>query len=182
MEEIIKDHKYFDTQKDGEEVLIIARRHWIVYVPAIIIGLFVEILSVVVLFNIDKISIFDGYVVRGIVILTASFVMLFAALIVYVDWLIHYLNVQIVTNENIVDVGQSALFHRTISELTLNDIEDVTASQKGILQSLLQYGNVNIQTAGQLPNFVFEKVPEPYEISRRIMEIKSQYVGGSTED
>ncbi|RJO62328.1 PH domain-containing protein [candidate division WS5 bacterium] len=176
MEEIIPHHKYFDTQREDEEVIFIARRHWIVYVPSLLIGGFILIGAAVFCFNTQNIEFLSSNEALGASsVLLASSLMFFTALFVYASWLIHYLNFQMVTNEHLVDVDQLGLFSREISELALEDIQDVSATQHGIVQSMFKYGNVTIQTAGEKSNFEFEKVGNPYVIAKKIMEIRGRY-------
>lgn len=175
MQAIQKKHKYFEAQRENEEILIIARRHWIVYVPSLVVGFLILVSGLILLANLSRVEVLDNYVLQAVATVILSLACLFSLLFVYISWLVNYLNFQIVTNEHIVDINQQALFHRKISELCLDEIQDVSASQKGILQSLLTYGDVKIQTAGELPNFLFEKVNNPYQISKKIMEIKGQY-------
>jgi uncharacterized membrane protein YdbT with pleckstrin-like domain len=176
MEEIIPHHKYFASQKDDEDVLMIVRRHWIVYMPAFIIASFLLVVSFLLYINFDNISIIQGsYFMRGLSTALISLVVLFVILFTYVVWLINYLNFQLITNQHLVDIDQYGIFSRKISELTLEDIQDISATQHGFFQSIFHYGDVVVQTAGEKPNFTLEKVKEPYEISRQIMEIKGKY-------
>lgn len=152
------------------------RRHWVVYVPPFFIGALILIFSVVFYTQIDKIIfIANNEVMEAIAVSFISILMLFTILFVYVSWIVNYLNHQIVTNQNLVDVEQPGLFSRKISELSLEDIQDVSATQHGILQSVFHYGDVVVQTAGEKPNFTFEKIKNPYDIARRIMEIREKY-------
>ena len=177
MYKILPHHKYFATQGDDEEVLIIARRHWIVYIPAFLMVGFLYLASFYFLFNLNHLPLIkDSPTLQALGVVFFSLLLLFATLGAYISWLVNYLNVQIVTNEHVVDIDQLGLFHRKISELTLDNIEDVAASQKGIIQSFLHYGDITIQTAGELPNFTFEKVSDPYGIGRQIMDIKDKYM------
>lgn len=176
MQTIIPGHKYFETQGDDEKVLMVARRHWTVYLPAVIVALFIYIIATgffASLGNIDVIA--NNEVLKAIGVVFFSLFLLFATLFVYINWMVNYLNIQIVTDEHIVDIDQMGVFSRKISELTLDDIQDVSATKKGIVQSFLNYGDICIQTAGERPNFNFEKVPDPHELARKIMEIRSKY-------
>ncbi|MDO8507855.1 MAG: PH domain-containing protein [bacterium] len=176
MEEIIPHRKYFATQKEGEEVLMITRRHWIVYISPVLLGV-VVILSCIILYSqMGRVSLVsENNALAGIAVALVSTFMLFTVLFVYVSWLVNYLNVQIVTNQNLVDIDQLGLFSRKISELSLEDIQDVSATQHGILQSFLHYGDIVVQTAGEKMNFTFEKVKDPYATAKKIMEIKEKY-------
>jgi len=43
-------------------------------------------------------------------------------------------------------------------------VQDISYNQKGIFGTIFNYGNVTIQTAGEIPNFEFEIVPKPNEV------------------
>ncbi|MEK7447280.1 MAG: PH domain-containing protein [Patescibacteria group bacterium] len=176
MENIIPNHKYFATQKESEEVLMLTRRHWIVYFPSTFIGTFLIILCMVFYSQMNKIPLIAGSeVVVALVTVFLSIFMLFAALFVYVLWIVNYLNIQLVTNQNLVDIDQLGLFSRKISELSIEDIQDVSATQHGVLQSFFHYGDIIVQTAGENTNFTFEKIKDPYATAKKIMEIKEKY-------
>ncbi len=83
----------------------------------------------------------------------------------------YYLDVWIVTNDRIVNIEQQALFSRTISELDLYKIQDVTSDVKGMLPTFFNYGQVFIQTAGQKERFTFEQVSNPHQIRQRIIDL-----------
>lgn len=84
-------------------------------------------------------------------------------------------NKVIVTNQHIVDIDQIGLFNQTVSTLRLEEIQDISASIKGPMQSLFQYGTIIIQTAGERANFVFDYVPNPYELEHYILEIRKAH-------
>lgn len=174
--EIIPEHKYFEAQRKDEQVVLIARRHWIVYFPSFLVGGTLLVALTFFYFFMGEVSILkSSATVMAIAVCSNSILMLFTVLFVYVSWLIHYLNFQMVTNEHVVDIDQLGLFSRNVSELSLDDIQDVSASQHGIWQSMLHYGDVTIQTAGEKPNFTFEKVSQPYVIAKQLMDVKDKY-------
>lgn len=176
METIIPNRKYFDTQKEEEKVFLVTRRHWIVYVPSVLIGFLALVFCFVFYFQMDKVTVIaDSESIAAITTVFLSIFMLFATLFVYVLWIVNYLNFQVVTDKNLVDIEQSGLFSRKISELSLEDIQDVSATQSGVLQSFLHYGDIIVETAGENTNFTFEKVKDPYGIAKKIMEIKEKY-------
>ncbi|MEX1995262.1 MAG: PH domain-containing protein, partial [Candidatus Saccharimonadales bacterium] len=51
------------------------------------------------------------------------------------------------TDKSLIQTLQHAIFHRKVSRLALSDIEDVTYEQSGIVQTLLDYGTLHIETA-----------------------------------
>jgi uncharacterized membrane protein YdbT with pleckstrin-like domain len=104
-----------------------------------------------------------------------SLIFLFNTGYLYSAWLIHHLNVGLITTEHIVEICQTSLFSRKISELGLDRIQDVSASQKGMSETMFNYGDIDVQTAGELPNFLFTKVPSPNETAQKVMELEEEY-------
>lgn len=81
----------------------------------------------------------------------------------------YYLDVFVITNERIIHIEQHNPFSRTVAELRLERVQDVTVEQHGILPTLLHYGNVRVQTAGEATAFVFHDVPYPLKVKEVVM-------------
>lgn len=84
-------------------------------------------------------------------------------------------NKVVITNKHIVDIDQIGLFNRTVSTLRLEEIQDISASLRGPIQTAFQYGTIIVQTAGERENFVFDYVPNPYELEHYILEVRKHY-------
>jgi uncharacterized membrane protein YdbT with pleckstrin-like domain len=104
-------------------------------------------------------------------VLGGSIFFLFAWLFLFQSFLDYYLDIWIVTTKRILNIEQTGLFGRTVSELRLYRIQDVTATVHGILHTFLNFGNVHIQTAAEKERFVFEEVPHPNEVAKMILEL-----------
>ena len=96
---------------------------------------------------------------------------LFAWLFLFQNFLDYYLDMWIVTNRRVLSVEQTGLFSRTVSELRMYRIQDVTATVTGALHTLLDYGDVEIETAGEKMRFNFEDVPNPNRVAKTILEL-----------
>lgn len=83
---------------------------------------------------------------------------------------LYYLTVATVTKTSIVDVDQISLFNRKVSTLNLEQVQDVTVRQVGFFATFLDFGDVVVQTAGELPEFIFDLVPHPQAIANSILE------------
>ncbi len=79
-------------------------------------------------------------------------------------FLIWFFTVSIVTDERIVDVDYPSLLYRRISDTKLDKIQDKTVSMGGLFQSLFNFGNVIIQTAGEQPEFEFIEISNPERV------------------
>lgn len=90
---------------------------------------------------------------------------LLAVTILLVSYYVYRHNVLIFTNVHLIYVHQVGLFGRRISQLNFRNVEDVSGHKKGILQTLFNYGDVMIQSAGEVEKFIFEKAPNPSEVA-----------------
>jgi hypothetical protein len=67
----------------------------------------------------------------------------------------------LITTRRVVDVDFSNVLYKEISVTVLSKIEDSTVKEAGFIGSLLNYGDVYIQTAGSSENIEFMEVPKP---------------------
>ena len=63
------------------------------------------------------------------------------------------------------------MFARTVAELDLYKIQDITSDVSGIIASIFDYGHVNIQTAGAELRFNFIDVKTPHKLRKEIIEL-----------
>jgi uncharacterized membrane protein YdbT with pleckstrin-like domain len=94
---------------------------------------------------------------------------IFIWIYVFLIWIDYYLDIWIITDERIINIEQRGLFMRNVSELRYERVQDVTAEVEGFLQTIFNFGDVHIQTAGETPRFFFRQVPDPYGIKSMIM-------------
>jgi len=87
----------------------------------------------------------------------------FLALILYlfVLWSDYYLDVWIITNKRLIDIEQKGLFNRHISEMHMRNIQNVSISIRGIVQTLLRFGDIVVETAAQ-GEFRIRDAPDLY--------------------
>lgn len=85
-------------------------------------------------------------------------------------------NQLIVTDVNVTQVLQIGLFNRKISELSMANVEDVTAEQKGIFPTLLNYGTLRIETAGEQNNFIFVYCPNPNAYAKTLLDARQRFL------
>ena len=91
---------------------------------------------------------------------------------IFIGWLDYYLDMVVVTNERIVFVTQNALFSRKISELNMEQIQDVTSNVQGFFPTFFNFGEVLIQTAGERENFSLTGMAGAHFIAQRIMQAR----------
>ena len=92
----------------------------------------------------------------------------------FILWLDYYLDAWIVTTERIINIEQRGFFSRDISELKLTKIQDVTSEIIGVIPTLLNYGNIYVQTAGETERFTFYQIPNPNYVKNIIVELQEK--------
>lgn len=82
----------------------------------------------------------------------------------------------IITDKNLTQILQRGLFSRKVSELSMANVEDVTANQHGVFASIFGYGDLNVETAGEQNNFNFKFCPNPNKYGRIILDARQKYI------
>ncbi len=153
-------------QKSYENIIYVLRRHPITFIPQILFFFILAIIPIILYFFIRN-SLSDlllGPISYPLLVLSASIYYLSILLFFYTEFIIFYLDIWIVTNDRIIDIEQQGLFSRSISELDLFRIQDVTSDTHGVLATVFKYGNVIVKTASNNINIVFKNVKNPDKV------------------
>lgn len=154
-----------------EEIILIQRRHWLPFLNTIIGLLFLGILPFIV-FNFNVLlpeNIQTAFLNYSKYYFFFSFSFIFILWLIFViAWTNYYLDFVIITNKRIIDIEQFSLFHRDEAELRFEDVEDIKVEIIGFIQSVLKFGNINIQSAGENREIILKNIPNPYEIKNII--------------
>lgn len=166
-----EEKRLFPAQEKSEKVLDIIRKHWFVYFIFWLIVLLMSIPVVfVIVFWISSPERFTPFWINILILFGPIYSLFILGLLIY-GFTDFYLDIYVVTDRRVVDISQNGFFRRTISELNVTEIQDVNAEVNGFMATLLHFGNVHIQTASEKPNFVFELIPHPYEVSKKILDL-----------
>jgi uncharacterized membrane protein YdbT with pleckstrin-like domain len=160
--------------QEGEVVISTIRRHWFHLAvvgcvdSALMIGLIV-VLGLADLMighsamplNIDHSVALNIFVVAAIgLVLWMHF---FAA------WSDQWLDAWIITDRRIIDIEQQGFFHREVSTVALDRIQDVTYDTSGIIAMWLHFGDVQVHTASDDDKFILRQVPFPEDVKEHIV-------------
>lgn len=159
--------------KSWERVVFFLRRHWLIFFSDVAVVLVLASIPIGAYFilAITVPGLLTDATTQPGLILLASAYYLTIWLVFLTKFVDFYLDAWIVTNDRIVSIEQKGLFSRTISELDLAKIQDVTSEVKDVIPSIFNYGNVYVQTAGEVERFIFEQVSHPHDIRKRILEL-----------
>ena len=148
------------TLQSDERVLAYCHRHWVYMWPsviaAILIAIVPPILAIILMRNqdVEGMARVLGYVVAGAWAI-------FWGLRAYFTWYRFQNDVWIITNQRLIDSFKKHWFHHALASAELIDIEDVSVSREGPMQTMFNYGSLRCQTAGAATNFTLSGIPDP---------------------
>lgn len=159
-----------------ESEVRVYRRHWLTLVSLIVSTALVCILPIAgyIALRIFRAEWFESGIGTILFVIGGSIFFLFGLLFLFQTFMEYWLDIFIVTDKRILDINQTGLFNRTVSELRLYRTQDVTSEIKGFLHSMFDYGDVYVQTAGEMERFHFENVPHPNDVAKTILELAEE--------
>lgn len=151
----------FDNQRNDEEIVLMNRRHpWVLAKTGLIT--IAAILVVVIAFMIVGASLISSVVlVVGLI-----FVLIYG----FIRWFVYSNDIYILTNERVINIDQGGFFTRRVTEAELVNILNVSYEIKGPVKSLLNFGDISVDTSGSDRNFlVLENIENPHFIQEKIV-------------
>ncbi len=152
-----KNLSFVGKDKD-ENVILVIRTHWIMYIRYLFIVLFIIIVAALVS-GISIVSENPSLLVSMwiVCILTCLSILVYG----FIRW---FYNVNIITDQRVIDLDFTSALSHSSSEARLERIEDVTHNQIGVLSSVFDIGTLYIQTAGAKAEIEFDNIPKPREV------------------
>ncbi len=157
----------------GETIILEVRRHWFIFIwnvlfiiilavlPAIIFVLLAEFLPATLAPTLEE------YFFPVLFIYSIWLLLLW--MILFVQWTNYYLDVWYITEKRIIDVDQKGIFHREVSNLRFDKIQDITIEVHGVIATFLRFGHLKVQTASEdSSSFFMKNASRPEEVRRVI--------------
>jgi len=147
-----------------EKVLSVAHRHWLYLYPRLVLILLGAVVPVVVLGVIlSNAGGLHGTGSKIFGVLTLIW-LLFWGVRAFLAWYKYANDIWVITDQRIVDSLKTSPFSLKLSTADLVNVLDMTVEQRGILQTLLNYGDIVCQTAADLQEFRLVGIPHPREV------------------
>jgi membrane protein YdbS with pleckstrin-like domain len=183
MSHIDKSVENIIQKKQGEEIKYTLRRHPFTFIGVSLFFIFLLTIPIGVYFLLDNLfaQLIRNEIIYTILVLFGSIYYLSIYLFFFTYFIDFYLDLWVITSERIIDIEQKGLFSRTVSELDLIRIQDVTTNVHGVFPTIFDYGKVNVKTASQNVEIIFKNVPEPSEVRKHIIhfaDIEQEQHGG----
>lgn len=165
--------KKIPNQLPGEQVIMIIRKDGFILFMKVMQYFLVFILPLGLLFLIyyNNPGVFTNDLSFSFVVVGASIYYLFTWLMFFMVFLDFYLDIWIVTSDRILNIEHEGFFSRTVSEVRIDNVQDVTSDVQGIMPTIFNFGSVKIQTAAEVERFHFDEVPDPEGIRNAIIRL-----------
>jgi len=162
----------FQTQKRDETILLFLRRHFITNLPWIFISITLGVIPIILIAASSRFQIlpFIQISLQLTIVLTLFYYLILFSY-VFINFITWFYNVFLVTNERVVDIDYSHIVVHNVAETKVGQIEDVNYTQAGFIRSLLNFGDIFVQTAGTEMIFEALAVPKPREATKIIADL-----------
>lgn len=175
LKEFLDSNDSFRGQEPDETVALVLR--WHPYIIWTQIALFFVAFLIPILIG----TIFGNYLYKNnlfaVFLFISSLWYLLAWLALFYSITMYLLNVVLVTNKRIVSSVQKQLFDRSVSELHLSRVQDISTHTQGAIETFFNFGELEIQTAGAEEKFDFPMIPNPEQVKDTIMDMVSKEQG-----
>lgn len=151
---------------EGEYVITSVTRHPVGLVVPTLLGMLLIFLSVFFFAKFDSImrivlpnqKISSGAMIFPVIIFIC---MIFLAN--YIIYSVYNKNKLFLTNESLIQHIQTTIFSKRERVISLMDIEDVSFTQKGVMQNIFNYGSLRLSTEGEGTTYYFSYASNPKE-------------------
>ena len=172
---------HFNDIAENEEIIKVVHRNWFYIFEQFLIVLVMFFVLAIALFAIPQLfPVLSEGIFFNLFLFGESTFLLGLWIFGFFIWIDYYFDIWIVTSERIINIEQQGMFSRKVSELNYAKIQDVTSHVQGFIPTMLNFGDVEVQTAGEEENFIFRTVSDPYAIKNLIMQ-QAQKESGKAE-
>lgn len=149
----------FDGQRQDEEIEVIFRRH-----PIALRKGFYMLLIPYVLGSIPALIWQDQLWLFGLSFATLGL----GLLLFFYHWVGWYYTYFIITNQRLRQVSQKGLFGRSVVDLGLNKIQNISYNIPGFVGEFLGFGTIVLQT--YVGDLILDRIPHPSKIYNKIQD------------
>ncbi len=152
---------------EDEHIIESIQKHWFVILSYVIVLFFLSLVPLIFIailkivfssFDLTRIMAGDP---TSLLMFLYSIWLLALWTVLFFRWTDYYLDVWYVTNKRVIDVEQKGIFRREISTVHYESIEDVTTHISGAIETVLKFGDINIQTSGESREFIIKNASDP---------------------
>jgi hypothetical protein len=162
----------------GEHIVYEVRKHWFIFLAH---GIFLFLAGIVPFFAYAIVvksipfSLPSNGTISGLLVFLYAIWLLFLWISFFLQWTNYYLDVWYVTEKRIIDVEQKRMFHRSVSSLRFDKIQDISIEVGGFISTYFDIGDIRVQTAAEnSADFFMRKAASPEKFRNLIFSRHNQ--------
>lgn len=159
----------FDTQEPEEKILLMLRAHVITNISWLFISVILFFAPAVLRFF----PLLNSFPIRFQLMFVIVWYLILL-IFVFERFLSWFFNMTIITDERIIDIDFLNLTNKQVSDCDIDKIQDVTFTNAGVIGTIFNFGNVQVQTAAEVLEFVFENVPGPAKVADILQRLRTE--------
>jgi hypothetical protein len=167
----------FSDKEEKEKIILFIRRSFITNIRWIFFGSLLLILPLFLPFILRFFPNPLPLLANKFYFFLIAFYYLAVATYWFINFISWYFNISLVTDKRVIDIDFSNLVYKDVAATKINLVQDVSFAQIGAIRTFFDYGDVLVQTAGTLDNFIFESAPQP----ENIVHITEDLIGKHNE-
>ena len=149
--------------QQGEQIIQLCRRHWWYLWPRTVLWVIFAVVPVVaaawLLSALDVLSDLGIFFWAGVALW-----LLYWLVRLFLNWYRYHNDIWVITNQRIVDSYKPTPVSKRIATADLVNIQDMTVEKRGVIPSLLNFGDVICETAGSTQQIRIAGIPDPANI------------------
>lgn len=154
----------FEGQQEGEELLFTFRHHPIVMRKGFYVLLIPFVLGSlpILIWPTNLEYLWWPFIGLGL-----------GLILFFYHWMAWYYSVYIVTNQRLRQITQKGFFNRSIVDLGISKIQNISYNIPGFMASMLGYGTIVVQT--YVGDLLLSRVHKPSEVYNQLNEVVTRY-------
>ena len=149
--------------QQGETIIQVCRRHWIHLWPRIGLQVLLAIVPLVGVAILASAVDVNG-IAETILWILAGVHAVYRVLMAFLLWYRYHHDIWVITNQRIIDSYKAHPFNIRIATTDLVNVQDMYIERHGVLQTMLNYGDIVCQTASEVQAFRLPGIPDPMTV------------------
>lgn len=157
----------FEGKFPDETVYYVFEKHWIAELPELLTLIFFYIVPIIIAI---VLTFLVPMIYIPLVWLIVSFYLIITGILLLIRWLNEALDLFVLTDRRLIDITQHGFLSRQTTTANLSQIQHVTYKQRGIMDTILNLGHIDVLTAGSNPDMTMEYIQNPAQVTDLILE------------
>lgn len=116
----------------------------------------------------------------------AGFIILGVLLIVGIGWLLRTYrlwrqSMMILDDDKIIIINQTGIFDRTVSQIQINKISDISFRKKGLWQTIGNFGSIAIQINSAAEKIIVNNLKHPETVQKELWAAQEEFASPTNE-